>query len=88
MLDQRLTRRLRRAEAGAVQVLEVPIGGPAALAGIEKGDVILEFADTTVFGIDDLHRLLTADIAGRASRVTVLRGAGLKTFDIRPELDE
>jgi S1-C subfamily serine protease len=88
MLDQRLARRLRRTEVGAVQVLEVPTGGPAAHAGIEKGDVILEFADTTVFAIDDLHRLLTADVAGRATRTTVLRGAGLKTFDIRPELDE
>jgi S1-C subfamily serine protease len=88
MLDQRLTRRLRRAEVGAVQVLEVPTGGPAAQAGIDKGDVILEFADTTVFGIDDLHRLLTAEIVGHATRLTVLRGAGLKTFDIRPELDE
>jgi S1-C subfamily serine protease len=87
-LDQRLARRLRRAEVGAVQVLEVPAGGPAAQAGIEKGDVILEFADSTMFAIDDLHRLLTAEIAGHATRVTVLRGAGLKTFDIRPELDE
>jgi len=87
-LDQRLARRLRRSEVGAVQVLEVPTGGPAALAGIERGDVILEFADAAVFAIDDLHRLLTADIAGHATRITVLRGAGLKTFDIRPELDE
>jgi S1-C subfamily serine protease len=88
MLDQRLARRLRRIEVGAVQVLEVPTGGPAAQAGIEKGDVILEFADTTVFAIDDLHRLLTAEIAGHAARIAVLRGADLKTFDIRPELDE
>ena len=31
---------------------------------------------------------LTAEIAGRQTPVTVLRGAGLRTFDIRPELDE
>ena len=66
----------------------MPSGGPAAPSRLEKGDVILEFADTTVFAIDDLHRLLTAEIAGRATRITVLRGAGLKAFDIRPELDE
>src|SRR5262245_16307023 len=88
MLDQRLARRLRRSEAGAVQVLEVPPGGPAARAGIEKGDVVLELGESNIFAIDDLHRLLTAEIAGQETRVTVLRAAGLRTFDIRPELDE
>jgi S1-C subfamily serine protease len=88
MLDQRLARRLRRPQAGAVQVLEVPSGGPAAQAGIEKGDVILQFAESGIFAIDDLHRLLTAEIAGQDSRIAVLRGAGLRSFDIRPEIDE
>ena len=88
MLDQRLARRLRRAEVGAIQVLEVPLGGPAASAGIVKGDVILEFAGSTMFAVDDLHRLLTAEIAGQPAPITVIRGAGLQTFEIRPELDE
>ena len=88
MLDQRLARRLRRAEIGAVQVLEVPGGGPASQAGIAKGDIILEFAGETVFTVDDLHRLLTAEIAGQGTSTTVLRGAGLQTFEVRPELDE
>jgi S1-C subfamily serine protease len=88
MLDQRLARRLRRAEASAVQVLELPSGGPAAQAGIAKGDVILEFAGSVVFTVDDLHRLLTAEIAGQDTPLVVLRGAGIQTFDVRPELDE
>jgi S1-C subfamily serine protease len=88
MLDQRLARRLRRSEVAAVQVLDVPAGGPAARAGIAKGDVVLEFADATVFTVDDLHRLLTAEIAGRDTRMTVLRGAGIQSFAVRPELDE
>jgi S1-C subfamily serine protease len=88
MLDQRLARRLRRPENGAVQVLEVVLGGAASQAGIEKGDVILELTESTVFTVDDLHRLLTAEVAGQTTPITVLRGAGLQTFDIRPELDE
>jgi S1-C subfamily serine protease len=88
MLDQRLARRLRRPEAAAVQVLEVTEGGPAARAGIAKGDVILEFAGAPVFTVDDLHRLLTAEIAERATHISVLRGAGIQAFDVRPELDE
>jgi S1-C subfamily serine protease len=88
MLDQRLARRLRRSEVAAVQVLDVPVGGPAARAGIAKGDVILEFADAAVFTVDDLHRLLTAEIADRDTRMTVLRGAGIQSFEVRPDLDE
>ncbi|HEY1386674.1 MAG TPA: trypsin-like peptidase domain-containing protein, partial [Dongiaceae bacterium] len=88
MLDSRLARRLRRSEAAAVQVLDVPSDGPAAHAGIAKGDIILEFADAPVFTVDDLHRLLTAEIAGRDASITVLRGAAIQSFDVRPELDE
>ncbi len=88
MLDQRLARRLRRLEAGAVQILEVSAGGPAARASIAKGDVIVEFGGSNVFTVDDLHRLLTAEIAGQEARITVIRGADLQTFEIRPELDE
>jgi S1-C subfamily serine protease len=88
MLDQRLARRLRRTDGSAVQVLDVLSGGPAAAAGIAKGDVILEFADAAVSSVDDLHRLLTAEIAGRETPITVLRGAVLQSLTIRPELDE
>ena len=88
MLDPRLARRLRRQDVGAVQVLEIVADGPAARAGLAKGDVILEFAGASVSSIDDLHRLLTAEIAGRAAAIKVLRGAGLQSFDITPEPDE
>ena len=88
MLDQRLARRLRRTESSAVQVLEIPDRGPAAHAGIERGDVILEFAGAGIFAVDDLHRLLTAELAGQDLPMVILRGAGLRRFDIRPELDE
>jgi S1-C subfamily serine protease len=88
MLDARLARRLRRAAPSAVQVLEVAPGGPAAEAGIAQGDVILDFAGAGVFAVDDLHRLLTAEIAGRETPITVLRAAGLQTLSVRAELDE
>ncbi len=88
MLDARLARRLRRTEASAVQVLEVAPGGPAAEAGIARGDVILDFAGVGVFAVDDLHRLLTAEIAGRETHITVLRAASLHTLTVRAELDE
>ena len=87
MLDARLARRLRRAEGSAVQILEVQSGGPAAEAGLVKGDVILDFAGSPVFAVDDLHRLLTAEIAGRAAPITVIHGAEIRTVDLKPVID-
>src|SRR2546430_2260859 len=48
---------------------------PAARAGLASGDIIVEFAGSAVTGIDDLHRVLTADRIGVATTVIVLRGA-------------
>jgi S1-C subfamily serine protease len=87
MLDARLARRLRRAEGSAVQILEVQSGGPAAEAGLTKGDVILDFAGSPVFTVDDLHRLLTAEIAGRATPLTVIHGAEIRTLELKPVVD-
>ncbi len=87
MLDARLARRLRRTAGSGVQILEVQSGDPAAAAGLAKGDVILDFAGSPVFTVDDLHRLLTAEIAGQAAPVTVIHGAEIRTVDIKPTLD-
>jgi S1-C subfamily serine protease len=88
MLDARLARRLRRAAGSAVQILEILSGGPAAEAGLVKGDVVLDFAGSPVFTVDDLHRLLTSEIAGRPIPVTVIHGAEIRTVDLKPVLDE
>jgi S1-C subfamily serine protease len=88
MLDARLARRLRRAEGSAVQVLEVQSGGPAAEAGLVKGDVILDFAGSPVFTVDDLHRLLTAETAGRTTPLAVIHGPEIRTVDLKPAIDE
>jgi S1-C subfamily serine protease len=86
MLDARLTARLRR-EGSAVMVSEVQAAGPAARAGLQPGDVILDFAGSSVRAVDDLHRSLTAERAGQATPVRIVRGAHILTFDIVPELD-
>jgi S1-C subfamily serine protease len=87
MLDARLARRLRRAEGSAVQILEVQSGGPAAEAGLATGDVILDFAGSSVFTVDDLHRLLTAEIAGRTVPISVIRGVEIRTVELKPAID-
>src|SRR5437588_7153529 len=58
-----------------VLVTGVEPDSPAARARLASGDVIVEFDGSAVTGIDDLHRLLTADRIGVATSVVVLRGA-------------
>jgi S1-C subfamily serine protease len=59
----------------AVRVESLERGGPAARAGLESGDLIVAYDGNPVGGIDDLHRLLTADRIGREVAVSVLRRA-------------
>jgi S1-C subfamily serine protease len=53
-----------------------------------KGDVILDFCGSAVFTVDDLHRLLTAEIAGHTTPLTVIHGAEIRTVDLKPAIDE
>ena len=87
MLDSRLARRLQREGDTAVLVTEAVSGGAAERGGLRQGDLILEFADQPVFSVDDLHRLLTDDAAGRDLMVTVLRQAKLETLTVRTDAD-
>jgi S1-C subfamily serine protease len=86
VLDARLAARLHR-EGSAVMVSETFAEGPAAGAGVKAGDVILDFAEASVRSVDDLHRRLTAEVAGLATSVRVMRGAHILNFEIVPELD-
>jgi len=87
-LDARLSARLHRPSGTAVVVSDVVSGGPAEKAGILKGDVVLEFSGETVFSVDDLHRLLIADIVGTEVTALVMRGAHILEFLVRPEADD
>jgi S1-C subfamily serine protease len=63
-------------------VESVEPGGPAIAAGLQAGDLVVSFDDQPVNGIDDLHRLLTAERIGTASRLTVVRGTQKLEFNV------
>lgn len=88
MLDARLARRLQRGGGTAVLVSEASSDGPAARAGVAAGDMILEFGGAKVFTVDDLHRALTAEIAGADVGLTVIRRGRIETLTVRPDLDD
>jgi len=69
---------------GGILVTGVDAGSPAGAAGVREGDIIVGFAGRPVSGIDDLHRLLAAEMIGATTTVTVIRGAEKLDFDVVP----
>ena len=83
-LSRRVIRHFDLPIAAGVRVMEKEPGGPAALADLETGDVIVQFAGEWVAGIDALHRLLGADRVGQPAPIRVLRRGQLRDFAITP----
>ncbi len=86
-LDRQTLRSLERATGTAAMVLDVESNGPAAQAGLLKGDVILEFAGEPVAGVDDLHRLLVSERADRDVALHIRRAGQSLRLIARPERD-
>jgi S1-C subfamily serine protease len=63
----------------AVRIGEVQAGGPAELAGLRVGDVLVALDGMAVAGADDLLRLLDAKRIGRPVEVSLLREGRLVT---------
>jgi S1-C subfamily serine protease len=68
----------------AVLVNEVYPGSPASKAGLASGDIIVSFGEHNTGGIDELHRLLTADAANQSIPVVILRGVERSVLIIVP----
>jgi S1-C subfamily serine protease len=67
-------------------ILGAEPGSPAARSGLEPGDVVVAFEGQPVEGMDVLHRLLTEERIGVATRLTVLRGTRRLEMSLVPEL--
>jgi S1-C subfamily serine protease len=70
---------------GGILVLTIEPGSPAERAGLAAGDVIVSLNGHPVAGIDDLHRLLGADVVGVKVPITVVRGAEKRDLEIVPQ---
>ncbi|HYR33601.1 MAG TPA: trypsin-like peptidase domain-containing protein [Burkholderiales bacterium] len=85
-LARRIARHFELDNTRAVRVESVEKGGPASRAGVEAGDLIVRFAGEPVNGIDDLHRLLTAERIGAESTLTLLRRTQRLELRVSPAL--
>jgi S1-C subfamily serine protease len=68
----------------AVLVSERLAGSPAALAGVEPGDRMLELDGVPIDGIDTLQRLLDSSLIGRECELKLLRRSAVIRVTIRP----
>jgi serine protease Do len=75
--------RLRRRHA--VQVLEVLDDGPAARAGLVRGDLLVALDGEPVADASDVQRLMLAERIGAPLAATVLRGGGERVLEIVPD---
>jgi S1-C subfamily serine protease len=83
-LATRIVRHFGLETRGAVHVLEVMPGSPAAGAGVAVGDRIVAIDGRPVDGIDGLQRLLDAGRIGRDCELTILRRSSLIRVGVRP----
>ena len=56
----------------------------AAAAGLRAEDLVVAIDDIPVRGVDDMHRLLTADHIGRRTELTVMREGAARSVRITP----
>ena len=70
-LPPRLAKQLRR--TAGVEVVEVPPGTPAAAAGLRPEDLIVAVDGIAVEGVDDLQRLMVAELIGTSVALSVIR---------------
>ena len=84
-ISRRLVRHHKLAAPSGVLVIAISSGSPALRAGVREGDVIVDFNGHSIPSIDALHKLLTGDLIGATSLLTVLRGAEKLVLSIAPE---
>jgi S1-C subfamily serine protease len=83
-IPRRLAYEYKLTIATAILVNEVYTESPAAHAGLAPGDIIVSFGNTNTAGVDELHRLLTANAANKPETMVVLRGTERKLLTIVP----
>jgi S1-C subfamily serine protease len=67
-----------------VEVVEVVEGGPAGRAGIRPEDLILSVDETRIERVEDLQRLMVADLIDTRVTVRLLRAGRLMELELEP----
>ena len=84
-LDPEVAKRLGLGEKTGVVIAKVGPGTPAAKAGLQDGDILLEFAGQAVKDPRSLQRLVAGHAIGKNVELTVYRDGAKKTLTLTVE---
>lgn len=84
-LPRRIVRYYNLPVESGILVVSFEDNSPARKAGMLEGDVIINFDDQPIAGIDDLHKLLTDARVGLKTPLVVIRRTEKITLDVMPE---
>ncbi len=83
-LPRRLQRALSIDQVSAVRISEVQADSPAAIAGIEVGDLVVGLDGNAIGGIDDLLRRMDASRIDRLCVLRIVRGVKIVHLTLAP----
>jgi len=83
-LTRRHAQRFHLAVQGGVLVTDVAPDSPASRAGLRPRDIIIGMDAGVVGSVDDLQRLLTEDLIGRDTALSILRSGAQHTLRVNP----
>jgi S1-C subfamily serine protease len=83
-IHRRIVRFHQLSRHTGVMALHIEPNGPAAAAGVQENDIIVEFDGGPISKVDDLHRALTEERVGKAVRLVILRGLEKMELMITP----
>jgi S1-C subfamily serine protease len=84
-LNRRSIRYHNLANSKGFLIISIEKDSPAAKAGLKEGDIVVAFDGCPVSGVDDLHKMLTEERIGQATRLTVIKRADKREVTIIPE---
>jgi len=82
-VDADRARELGMKEEAGAEVQSVSPGSPAEEAGLQKGDVILEYQGTRIEGVTQLTRLVHETPAGRSATVKYFRDGSTRSVQVK-----
>jgi S1-C subfamily serine protease len=83
-LDRRFVRFYRLEKAQAVEIVGLAADGPAAAAGLLRGDIVVSLGGVAVSSVDEIFHVLADWPVGKPLAVGFLRGKDLREIAVTP----